>query len=379
MNLDFHAVGELCLDFNDAFLDAPGHFPAVLTREHHRDADDGFLSVERGRAGAELGAKLHFRHVLDEQRLDAAGEFHRQVRNVLDRLDAADRADGELLAATVDDAASGVLDVLPDEVGQFAERKVHRHQRLGLGLDDELFLVAAGLVDLGDARHGAQERLDGVLLDFAQRDELLHLCCGLVGGISAVVHAVVEDFAETGRDGRELGERAGGQPFQHALQPLGHELAGAIDVGAVLELKGHLRQAELGDGTHFLDGGQTGQFEFDGLRDELLRFLGGERGDFGVDLHLHAGDVWHGVNGQVEGRPESHAQQGRRAEQDDGALAQGEFKNGRNHFFSSIAGMLVIESETPVSSSNWCPASSASVLVSSKASTASRYCFCSST
>ena len=90
-------------------------------------------------------------------------------------------------------------------------------------------------------------------------------------------------------------------------------------------------KAEFGERTHFLHTGQPGEFAFDGLRDELFRFFGGQRGNFGVDLHLDAGDVRHGVNRQMQRRPEARPEQRERAQQHDCALTQGEFEDAVNH------------------------------------------------
>ena len=231
--------------------------------EHHRRADDRLVAVERGRAGAEFGAGLYLGHVLDEERLDAGAEFERQVGDVLRIVHAAHGADGELFGAAADDAAAGVLDVLRDEVGQFAESHAHFGQRIGLGLNDELLFVAAALVDFSDARHGAQQRLDDVFLDFAQLDQLLQFGRRFVLCVGAVVDAVVEDFPKARADRREFGQRARRQSFQHTLQALGHELARAVDVGAVLELDRHLREAELRQRTHLLHARQAGELNFD--------------------------------------------------------------------------------------------------------------------
>ena len=57
------------------------------------------------------------------------------------------------------------------------------------------------------------------------------------------------------------------------------------------------------DGTHLLDAGETGEFTFDGLRDQFFRFLSGERRDFGIDLNLNARDVRHSVNRKLKSRP----------------------------------------------------------------------------
>ena len=125
LDLNFHAVGQLGLNLGDARLDPLGDFAAVLAGEHHRRADDRLVAVERGRAGAEFGSGLYLGHVFDEQRLDAGAEFERQVGDVLRVVHATHGADGELLGAAADDAAAGILDVLRDEVGQFAESHAH--------------------------------------------------------------------------------------------------------------------------------------------------------------------------------------------------------------------------------------------------------------
>ena len=300
------------LNFGDARLDALGHFPAVLAGEHHRRADDRFVAVERRRPGAELRSGLYFGHVFDEQRLDAAP-------NLSGRLAMSSALFTRLTARMVSCFAPRLMMPPPafstfcaDEFGQFAERHAHCGERVGLGLNDELLFVAAALVDFGDARHGAEQRLDDVFLDFAQLDQLLQFRRRFVRRIGAVLDVVVKNFAEAGADRREFGQSTRRQSFQHALQPLGDKLARAIDVRAVLELQRHLREAELRQRTHFLHARQTGQFAFDRLRDEFFRFLGGERRDFGVDLHLRSRDVRHGVNRQMQRRPQTRRRARRR-------------------------------------------------------------------
>jgi hypothetical protein len=119
--------------------------------------------------------------------------------------------------------------------------------------------------------------------------------------------------------------------FEYSLQTLGDKLTRAINVRAVFELQRHLREPELREGTHFFHAGQTGDFAFDGLRDELFRFLGGKRRNFGVHLHLHARDVRHGVDRQMQRGPQTRAKQRDSAKQNERALAQREFEDAVNH------------------------------------------------
>ena len=331
MGLNFYAGRKFGLDFGEAGLDAERDLAAVFAGEHHDGADDGFVAVERGGAGAEFSAELNLGHVLKENRLRARAEFHGKIRDVLDRLHATDGANRELLAAPVDDAAASVLDVLRDERREFAEGEVAFDERRGLRLDDVLLLVAAGAVDLSDAGDGAEERLDDVFLEFAQDDELFKFGRGFLLRFSTIVHAVVKNLAKARADGCEFREDAGGQEFERALQALGDELARAVDVGVVFELKRDLRETELRDRAHLFDPGQAGEFEFEWLGDELFGFFGGEGGDLRVDLHLHAGDVGHGVDRQMQRGPEAGAEQSDREEGDDGALTQGKFEDAVNH------------------------------------------------
>src|SRR5947199_205242 len=80
--------------------------------EHHGRANDRLLAVERGRTGPELRSGLDVGHVFDEERCDTRPEFQWQVGNVLRIVDATDDADGELLSAPADNAATCILNVL---------------------------------------------------------------------------------------------------------------------------------------------------------------------------------------------------------------------------------------------------------------------------
>src|SRR5262249_48537976 len=99
-----------------------------------------------------------------------------------------------------------------------------------------LLLQAAPAVDLGDARHGRQGRLDDPVLDRAQ----------LVQRLAAAGDGVVENLAQSGRDRPHLRPGDAGGEFD-GIQTLGDDLAGEVDVGAVAEVDDHLRQTELRD------------------------------------------------------------------------------------------------------------------------------------
>ena len=167
LNLDFHAFRQLGLDVGDPRLDALGHFAAVLSCQHHGRADDGFVTVQRRRARAKLCANIDNRHVFDQQRLHGRTKLQRQFFNFLRRRDATNGADRELLRAAIHNSATGVLYVLRNKVGQLTKGHVHPREPFRLRVNHELLFVAAAFIDLGNARHGSEQRFDRVFLDFA--------------------------------------------------------------------------------------------------------------------------------------------------------------------------------------------------------------------
>ena len=85
------------------------------------------------------------------------------------------------------------------------------------------------------------------------------------------------------------------------------DLAGEIDVGAVLECDDYLRQAELRDGTDGLEPGQSTQNLLDRESDLLLDLLRAEGRGHGVDLYLHRRRVGESVKIEM---PHGHPAKG---------------------------------------------------------------------
>ena len=83
------------------------------------------------------------------------------------------------------------------------------------------------------------------------------------------------------------------------LQPLVDEIAREIDVRAVLEHDGHLRQAVARQRARVFDVGQARDGRFHRVRDALLDFQRRVAFRLGVDLHLDVGDVGHCVDRQA--------------------------------------------------------------------------------
>ena len=179
------------------------------------------------------------------------------------------------MATAADNSAARILNILRDQISQFAKRHVYARKLFGVGMNNKLPFITPAFVDLGDARHRAQQRLDRVFLEFAQLNQLLQFRRRFVFCVGAILHVVVKDFAQAGADRRKLRPRARWQFFENALQTLGHQLTRAKNICAVLEVQRHLRQAELRERSHLLHPGKSGHFDFNAVRDELFRFLGG--------------------------------------------------------------------------------------------------------
>ena len=62
-------------------------------------------------------------------------------------------------------------------------------------MNHELLFVTAAFIDLGDAWHGSEQRLDRVFLDFAQLNQLIQFVRRLVFRIGAILNVVVKYFA----------------------------------------------------------------------------------------------------------------------------------------------------------------------------------------
>ena len=118
---------------------------------------------------------------------------------------------------------------------------------------------------------------------------------------------VHEDLAQAGGDRAHLRLEARGQLRLDLLQAFAHLLAREVQVGAVLEHHGHLRQAVARDRTRVVQSRQAGHRGLDREGDALLGFQRRIAGRLGVDLHLDIGDVGRGVDRQLGEAPARRA------------------------------------------------------------------------
>ena len=140
-----------------------------------------------------------------------------------------------------------------------------------------------------------------------------------------------EDLAEAGGDRPHRGLDAGRQLLARLLEALVDELAGEVDVRAVLEDDRDLRQAVARERARVVESRQAGHRGLDREGDALLDFERRVAGRLGVDLHLDVGDVRHGVDRQalvVVDAERGHAEHGGEHQP---ALVDGEPKNAVEH------------------------------------------------
>ena len=330
-HLDFDPPGQSRLKLGNPKAHAVGDDPAVLTHEHHHGTQHGFLAILRGRAGPRCGIDANLGQIPDPQRLNGRGELHGQVPNFVEGGGFGGRPEHQLPTCAVDDAASGVLGVPANRLGQFGEGQVGLTQFFRIGLNDDLSAEAADGVDLSHSRRGAQERLGDEFLGFLQFEQLSKGIGGAIRRISPPRQGVVEDLPQTGGNRSQGGIGSHRQAVTDRLDALGHQLAAPINIHAILELEGHLREPVLGERAQFMELRQSGQFLLEDPGHQHLRFLGRQGRDLGVDLNLRLGDVGNGIDGQLARRPNAHGQQGRRRQHDDRPLAQGEFEDALDH------------------------------------------------
>ena len=308
-----------------------GDDPAVLTHEHHHGTQHGFLAILRGCAGPRRRIDADLGQIPDTQRLNGRGVLHGQVPNFVEGGGLGGRPEHQLPTSTMDDAPTGVLGVPANRLGQFGKGQVGLTQFFRIRLNDNLSAEAADGVDLGHSRRGAQERLGDEFLGFLQFEQLSKSIGRAIRRISPPRQGVIEDLAQAGGNRGQGGIGSCRQAVTDRLDALGHQLAAPINIHAILELEGHLREPVLGERAQFMELRQSGQFLLEDPGHQHFGFLGRQGRDLGVDLNLRLGDVGNGIDGQLARRPNAHGQQGRRRQQDDRPLAQGEFEDALDH------------------------------------------------
>ncbi len=206
------------------------------------------------------------------------------------------------------------------------ERRAVRRERVGVDGHLVLAHLAADGGHLGDAGHA----LHGV----AQEPVLV--AAQLVAGVLAgpVDQRVLEDPADAGGVGTELGLHARGQLGGDLGQVLEHAGARPVDVGAVLEDDVDVAEAEVGEAADGLDLRRAQERRDDRIGDLVLDDVGAAV-PARVDDHLGVGEVRQRVERDVAHRPERDDERDHRPGDDEVPVLGGEADDPLDHGVTS--------------------------------------------
>ena len=115
---------------------------------------------------------------------------------------------------------------------------------------------------------------------------------------------------------------ARGNALAGLLQPLVNQRSRPVDVGALFEGHGHGGEAKAADRADFFHPRQAAHRVLDRKGNELLDFDWAEGGREGQHLHLHVGQVGHGVERQAGHRAGADAQQHHCQQHDNKAVVE---------------------------------------------------------
>eukprot|EP01022_Parablepharisma_sp_SALTPOND_P027440 TRINITY_DN665_c0_g9_i1.p1 TRINITY_DN665_c0_g9~~TRINITY_DN665_c0_g9_i1.p1 ORF type:complete len:1867 (+),score=739.92 TRINITY_DN665_c0_g9_i1:18974-24574(+) len=293
----FHPLGQAAIDLAHLLVDRLRDGAAVLADQHEDGAQHHLAAILGGRASAQFTPCPDLGHVADADG-HATHIGQHDIADVFHGADLARGADQVLLAASLDVAGADIAVIF----FQRLDDAVHGHavggQPLGGRRHQEFARVATDGVDLGHARHQAQLRLDDPVLDLAQVAGVIGCAIGFAG-VLAGFHGPQVDLAQAGGDRSHGRIDATRQLAPGLLQAFVDQLAGEVDVGAILEDHRHLRQAVARQRADLFQLGQARHGRLQRIADALLGFLRRVAGGGGVDLDLHVGNVGHGVDGQL--------------------------------------------------------------------------------
>ena len=199
-------------------------------------------------------------------------------------------ANHELLFGDFENAPADFVVAAADGVADARDRRVVGAQLVGVDGDLILPHEAADAGDFGNAGHAGQLVLQVPVL---QRPQLAEV-------VAVGLQRVHEGPADAGRVGRQSRRDARGQASRNEVQVFEHAAARPVHVGAVFEDDVDEREAEEGIAAHDLGVRDRQHLRRQRIGDLILDDLRRLAGVFGVDDHLHVGEVGDGVHGRVE-------------------------------------------------------------------------------
>ena len=269
--VDGHRMDPLrqaAVDLHHLLVDGLRNRSAVLANQHEDRAQHHFAAVVCGCAGAQFAPQPHVRHVAHPD-WHAARAAEDDIANVLQRLDLPRCPDQVLFAALFDVTRTHVAVVSIQRRHDVLQGDAQRGQSLGYRRDLVFLGIAANRVDLRHAGHVAQLRLDDPVLNLAQVGGRVGHAIRFLGAVLGLDRPQV-NLAQAGGDWPQRRRDAGRQFFPRLLDAFIDQLAREVDVGAVLEDHGHLRQSIARQGTGLLQVGQARHHGFNRVGHPLL-------------------------------------------------------------------------------------------------------------
>ena len=269
--------------------------------------DDGGLAVDPGVTAHDLLAESDLRHVVKVHR-NALADRHHGIGDVVERSGAADIADEGLLVGAFQKPAGGVV---LGFLGR-GDDLIEAHPEGGELLGDREHLVllhaAANRDHLRNARDREQPLAHGPVGERADVHGR--------GGAGFALQADEHDLAHDRADRPHRGGDAAGELVRRELQTLLHELAGAVDVHAPVELDEKNGKPDAGIGADAFHAGRAVERGLHREVHERLDFLRSEAWRLGQDRDSRPVQIREDVHRQL---------------QDDEAAVEEEEGAGRQH------------------------------------------------
>ena len=270
---------------------------------------------------------LDLGHVPQKHR-DAPLRLQGHGPDVHDVLEQADPPDEKLPFIALQDIASDIEIVPAEQVADVSDREVVREEPLRVHDDMELLDVPPEGIDLVDAGDGLEDGGQNPILDGPDLGQVFRL---LHPGGPVPGERVLVDFAHRGGDRPHLDLRPRGDVLSGFDQPLEDELAGEIDVDAVLEDDRYDGQSRLGNRPDLVEPGQAAHGDLDGKRDEPLDLGRRHARGRGQDFDLDVRDVGKGVDRDAQDGPNAQGDEEENADDDEKPLSERALDNTVNH------------------------------------------------
>ena len=308
-------------DFFQPRQHAPDDFATVGALEHQdRGRQRLALAIAGHRTISELRANTDGSHVTDMY-WRCRARSHNDPGNVCRVGHATEAAQRQPFAAVFDVARAEILVVVRQRRLDVVQGQVVPGEPCRVGADLELLRHPAPGVDVGDARHGPEQRLDDVLLHVGQGDQRGGV--GRLGRRAVRLDQVFEDFAHRRcrwPEHRLCARRQLRHGVEHSLLNLRPR---EVEVDVVVEGDGDDRQARLGDRAHALRARQAEHRDFQRIAQLLLRLDGRQSRCGRHDDDLIGRQVGKGVGPERNKRPDSCRSKDQRRADDGDTMGNG--------------------------------------------------------